>query len=87
MDWEKYASIQIYPEYNSLVVTHNPGNPYFKQWIREEIYILHQDQKTKEVFPKIDVVTRQGKNISEKVINSKHWKFKETGNASPQPHA
>ena len=69
------------------MVTHNPGNPYFKQWIREEIYILHQDQKTKEVFPKIDVVTRQGKNISEKVINSKHWKFKETGNASPQPHA
>ena len=45
-----------------LVITHNPRNPNFKQWIQEEINILHQDQ---EVFPKKYAVTCQGKNVSE----------------------
>ena len=69
-----------------LVITYNRGNPNFKQWIKEEMYILHQDSKAKEVFPKIDVVTRQGQNISSKVIKSRHWKYdKDTNNNATQP--
>ena len=69
-----------------LVITYNRGNPNFKEWIKEELYILHQDSKAKEVFPKIDVVTRQGQNISSKVIKSRHWKYdKDTNNNATQP--
>ena len=69
-----------------LVITYNPGNPNFRKWIQEEISILHQDDKTKQLFPKIDVVTRQGKNISDKVISSRHWKFDQNQRQAGHPH-
>ena len=37
------------------------------------------------MFPKIDVVTRQGKNISDKVISSRHWKYEKSTNNHSQP--
>jgi hypothetical protein len=71
-----------------LIITYTRGNPNFKQWIQEEMYILHQDSKAKEVFPKIDVVTRQGQNISSKMIKSRIWKYDKDNNNNvthPQP--
>ena len=41
------------------------------------MFILQQDDKTKQLFPKIDVVTRQGKIIADKVISSRHWKYEQ----------
>ena len=67
------------------MITYNPPNTNFRKWIQEEMHILHQDDKTKQLFPKIDVVTRQGKNISDKVINSRHWKFEQTQGPHPHP--
>ena len=68
------------------MITYNHGNPNFRKWIQEEIYILHQDDTTKQLFPKIDVVTRQGKNISDKVISSRHWKFDQNQRQAGHPH-
>ena len=68
-----------------LIVNYNPGNPDFRKWINQEIDILHQSPDTKKTFPKIDVVTRQNKNIAQKVINSKHWKLATPRNNPPQP--
>ena len=63
-----------------LVITYSPANPPFRKWIQEELHILHSDSKLKKILPKIDVVTRQGKNIAKKVIRSRHWKSE---NAQP----
>ena len=46
-----------------MVLTNNPGNPPIKNWIREEINILHRDPKLRKIFPEIDVITRQNRNI------------------------
>ena len=46
-----------------LVITYNPGNPKFKQWIISEIGVIHEDHTLKKIFPSIDVVTRQTANI------------------------
>ena len=66
-----------------LLITYSPGNPNFRKWIQEEISILHQDDKTKQLFPKIDVVTRQGENISDKLISSRHWKCEQRQASHP----
>ena len=55
-----------------LVVTYNPGNPPFKLWIQESIEILHKDQKLKELFPKVDVVTRQNHNIKKRIMKNRY---------------
>ena len=36
-----------------LVVTYNPGNPPFKNWIREHLGILYRDKELKLIFLKI----------------------------------
>ena len=68
-----------------LIITYNPTNPNFRNWINEEIYLLHGDKKSKEIFPNISVVTRQGKNIAQKTICSRHWKFSRPRGNGPQP--
>ena len=44
---------------------------------------MHKDDKTKKLFPKIDVVTRQGENISDKMISSRHWKYEQRQASHP----
>ena len=56
-----------------------------KKWIQEEIKVLHEDQTFKKIFPKIDVVTRQGENIGQSVIQSRHWKFSRPQNTYRPP--
>ena len=55
-----------------LVITYNPGNPFFKSWIKEEIKILHEDIKLKKLFPTIDVVTRQTANIKKRIMRNRY---------------
>ena len=68
-----------------LVVTYSPGNPNFRDWIRQELPTLHEEPKLKTLIPKIDVVTRQAPNIEKKVIRSRHWKNKQLS-GPPPPH-
>ena len=55
-----------------LVITFSPANPKFRDWIAEELPILHEEPKLKKLIPKIDVVTRQAPNIAKKTIRSRH---------------
>jgi hypothetical protein len=55
-----------------LVITFNPGNPKFKNWIKIEISVLHEDPKLKKVFSSIDVVTRQTSNIKRRVMRNQY---------------
>ena len=69
-----------------LVITFNTGNPPFHQWIKENLSILHEDQKAKKAIPSINVVTRQAKNIEKEVIRSRHWAVtKPTQTRQPPP--
>jgi hypothetical protein len=72
-----------------LVITFSPANPNFRKWIAEEILMLHEEPKLKKLLPKIDIVTRQARNIEQKVVRSRHWKQKATtgppGPPSPPP--
>ena len=43
------------------------------------------DPTLKKIFPKIDVVTRQGENIGQIVIQSRHWKFSRPQNTNRPP--
>ena len=47
---------------------------YLENWIKEELAVLHQSEKMKELVPYISLVTKQDKSIAEIVIRSKHWK-------------
>ena len=55
-----------------LVITYNPGNPKFIDWIKSEISILHEDQNLKKLFPQISVVTRQTQNIKRRIMRNKY---------------
>ena len=46
-----------------LVLTYNPGNPPMKNWIKNGLEHLHQDPEMKELFPSIDVIFRQDRNL------------------------
>ena len=67
------------------VITFNPGNPPLKKWIKKEISILHEDPSLKKIFPQINVVTRQGENIGQKVMKSRHWKYEKPLNTNRPP--
>ena len=69
-DKKKKKKVMVAP----LVVTFNPGNPPFQSWIRENLPILHEDDRLKKALPSISVVTRQAKNIEKYVVKSRHWK-------------
>ena len=60
-----------------MVMTNNPGNPPIRDWIQQEIIILHRDPKLRKIFPKIDVITRQNRNIKQRIMQNK---FQETIN-------
>ena len=66
-----------------LVITHNPGNPPFHLWIKNNLPILHEDNKVKKAVPSISVVTRQAPNIAKQVIKSRHWELDKEQNNSP----
>ena len=68
-----------------LVITFSPANPNFKEWIAQELPILHEESKLKKLIPKIDVVTRQAPNIAQKTIRSRHWKTKSDDGPPPLP--
>ena len=40
-----------------LVITFSPANPKFKDWIAEDLPILHEEPRLKKLIPKNDVVT------------------------------
>ena len=68
-----------------LVITFNPGNPKFNQWIRDELDILHEDPKLKKIFPAINVVTRQTNNIKRRIMRNKYTKKEEVSIPLPPP--
>jgi hypothetical protein len=68
-----------------LVITFSPANPKFKDWIAEDLPILHEEPRLKKLIPKIDVVTRQAPNIAKKTIRSRHWKTKSNDGPPPLP--
>ena len=47
----------------SLIVEHHPENPPFMKWLTEGMKTLHINPALKKLFPKIPIVTRQGKNV------------------------
>ena len=55
-----------------MILTYNAGNPPIKQWINENIGHLHKDEQLKKIFPYINVVTRQGKSIKNRIMRNKH---------------
>ena len=57
-----------------LVVTYHPSNPPFRQWIQGAMGILHESEKMKKLVPHVSVTTRQGKNIAQTVIKTRHWR-------------
>ena len=65
-----------------MVITYNPGNPKLKNWIFEEINLLHEDPKLKKIFPSIDVVTRQTANIKRRIMRNK---FSNSDGGVPAP--
>ena len=68
-----------------MVITFSPANPKFKDWIAEDLPILHEEPRLKKLIPKIDVVTRQAPNIAKKTIRSRHWKTKSNDGPPPLP--
>ena len=63
-----------------LVLTYNSGNPPVKDWIKEGLEHLHKDPNMKRIFPKIDVVSRQNKNIQRRVMQNRY----KSRNQNPQ---
>ena len=55
-----------------MITTFNTSNPPLGNWIREELPILHQSEKMKDLLPYISLVTRQDKNIAQTVIRARH---------------
>ena len=55
-----------------LILTYNPSNPPVKTWIKEGMEILHKDPKLKKVFPNLDVVFRQNKNIRRRIMRNRY---------------
>ena len=68
-----------------LIITFNPGNPQFSEWIREDIKILHEDENLKKVFPTISVVTRQNANIKRRIMRNKYTRKEEQNTSIPPP--
>ena len=56
-----------------MVMTHHTYNPPMRQWIQEELPILHLSRKCEELFPTIPVITRQSQNVAQTVIRARHW--------------
>ena len=55
-----------------LILTYNPSNPPVKIWIKEGIEFLHKDPKLVKVFPSLDVVFRQKKNIRRRIMKNRY---------------
>ena len=68
-----------------LVITVNPGNPKFNDWIKSEISILHEDPSLKKLFPEISVVTRPNRNIKRMTMKNKYTRKEENPNKALPP--
>ena len=55
-----------------LVITYNPGNPPVREWIQKGLGVLHEDPKMKKLFPNIDVVFRQNRNIKNRIMRNRY---------------
>ena len=64
-----------------LVVTHNPANPPFHNWIKSLVGTLHEDPELKTLCPLIPIVTRQPPSVASMALKSMHW----LGPAGPGP--
>ena len=67
-----------------LVITFNTSNPPLAGWINEELKVLHQSPKMKQLVPYVSTVTRQSKNISHIVVRSRHWGRGNVNQMTPQ---
>ena len=68
-----------------LVITFIPGNPNFKDWIKSEISILHEDPSLKKLFQEISVVKRQNLNIKRRIMRNKYTRNEENPNPALPP--
>ena len=53
------------------VTTYNKKNPPYKQWFKELQHVLKLDPKMSKISEKIMFVTRQGKNLQQRLTSSK----------------
>ena len=60
---------------NCLCVTHNPGDPPFRKWLKELLPVLHRDPSLRKLIPDIPVVTRQPPNVVSMAVRARHWKI------------
>ena len=50
-----------------LIFTHTKANPPFNKWVRECKYLLNKNDRAKDIGRRIQVATKQSKNIQQLV--------------------